>query len=51
MTYVIVKNEGVGARYYRRKDNNFTKDLMLASKWDTLSRTEEILAELSKTGA
>ena len=51
MTYVIVKNEGAGARYYRRKDNNFTKDLMLASKWDTLSRTEEILAELSKTGA
>lgn len=51
MTYVIVKNEGVGSCYYRRKDNNFTKDLMLASKWDTLSRTEEILAELSKTGA
>lgn len=51
MTYVIVKNEGAGARYYRRKDNDFTKDLMLASKWDTLSRTEEILAELSKTGA
>ena len=48
---MIVKNEGAGARYYRRKDNNFTKDLMLASKWDTLSRTEEILAELSKTGA
>ena len=51
MTYVIFKDEGAGARYYRRKDNNFTKDLMLASKWDTLSRTEEILAELSKTGA
>ena len=51
MTYVIFKDEGVSARYYRRKDNNFTKDLMLASKWDTLSRTEEILAELSKTGA
>ena len=51
MTYVIFKDEGVSARYYRWKDNNFTKDLMLASKWDTLSRTEEILAELSKTGA
>ena len=51
MTYVIFKDEGVSARYYRRKDNNFTKDLMLASKWGTLSRAEEILAELSKTGA
>ena len=51
MTYVIVKDEGAGARYYRQKDKDFTKDLMAASKWPTVSRTEEILAELSKAGA
>ncbi|MBM6773000.1 hypothetical protein H5991_05720 [Ligilactobacillus agilis] len=51
MTYVIVKNEEVGACYYRQKDKDFTKDLMAASKWPTVSRAEEILAELSKTGA
>lgn len=50
MTYVIVKNEEVGACYYRRKDKNFTKNLMLASKWNTKNRAEEILDELGKTG-
>lgn len=37
MTYVIVKNEGVGARYYRRKDNNFTlkrRECPHFSKWE-----------------